>query len=345
MFILFVIYTLYSVSHLINAWGREGHHITARVALLFLDADGEQLLSDLLPRPGEKLEDVIYDAAVWADTVRNVTKYEFSKNFHFINIPYRLCDGFKLNRDCDTALGPNTCTVVSIGKFIDQVKDVSLPDEERADSLKFLIHFIADMYQPLHVAFAADRGGSKIEVYPPWDHPVTKSGKVIVTPLLKPLHVLWDTHIIQYLMAKKSMSWTQLADTAASASSGGKPQKLSYSIPRYSDIVNESADLSCNKAYKHDSGGWLVSGTHLSTRYYEDSSQIILDQLVKAGKEIANIVNQVGREINEYIESVDTMSIASTVDTSSGYITDESGFSESESMISEGSGSSYYVFP
>jgi hypothetical protein len=305
-----------------------------------LDRDGLQLVSDLLTGPNTSIEDVIYDAAAWADSVADVRKYADSRHFHFVNIPYRVCDGFKLDRDCDTPLGQRTCSVVAIRDYIHTIKAEHLRLEERADGIKFLMHFIADLHQPLHIAFQNDKGGAKIEVYPPWDHPITRTGRRIYTPGLKSLHMLWDTHIIQYVMSNQSLTWTELADSIVkSFNYQGTAPMRTYSVGHFASIANETAILGCEKAYKNETGDWLTSGTHLSKKYYDESANVILEQLGKAGREIASFLNEIGNDLY-----YDMMSSASSVPPDDeGYATDVSDFMDDESFDSDDRFSEYVL--
>ena len=67
------------------------------------------------------------------------------------------------------------------------LRDRSRPALQRAEALKFLIHFIADIHQPLHAADAADRGGNAREIVP-------VGGS-------RNLHAAWDGGIINPVAA------------------------------------------------------------------------------------------------------------------------------------------------
>lgn len=65
--------------------------------------------------------------------------------------------------------------------YSQRVVDQSLPRTERIEALKFLVHFLADLHQPLHVGFLEDRGAN--------DVPVLYRGELIN------LHRYWDNEI------------------------------------------------------------------------------------------------------------------------------------------------------
>ncbi|MDX1562296.1 MAG: S1/P1 nuclease, partial [Gammaproteobacteria bacterium] len=66
-----------------------------------------------------------------------------------------------------------------------ELRDETLPFEQRADALKFLVHFVVDLHQPLHVGLAEDRGGNSISLR--FEGESTN------------LHRFWDTHAIEAL--------------------------------------------------------------------------------------------------------------------------------------------------
>jgi hypothetical protein len=56
-----------------------------------------------------------------------------------------------------------------IRQFTAELKDPTTPAPERLLALKFLIHFVSDLHQPLHAADHQDRGGNCIGLNPPED--------------------------------------------------------------------------------------------------------------------------------------------------------------------------------
>jgi hypothetical protein len=81
-------------------------------------------------------------------------------------------------RDCPR----RTCIVAEIAKFERELADRNAEPESRLEALKFLVHFLGDLHQPLHVADDHDRGGNQI-----W---VRFMGRATN------LHAVWDTGIL-----------------------------------------------------------------------------------------------------------------------------------------------------
>ena len=268
----------------IDAWGRDGHFITARLANSLLDKNGRNLLTDLLADGVNSIEEIFCNASVWADHVSDSRQYRWSKSLHYINIPDGVCDGFRFDREC-----ASNCTVSAIIRFAQIVEDVTSTRSNRIDSLRFLIHFIADLHQPLHVSFGRDKGGSLLKIVPPTSLKRDRFGNPISSISL---HSAWDTDIIHYLLNKRSVDWKQLADDmSANASFTSSEDDELASLTR---IANSSADITCTAAYVHDTGVWITAGDSLSTSYYDRASNIVYDQLSKAGIHIASVLNSIG---------------------------------------------------
>jgi len=122
-------------------------------------------------KPGATLAAI----STWADEHRNRT----TAARHYINLRRGNCT-YNAQRDC-----PNgNCVVEAINRQL-AVLASDAPDEKRLTALKYLVHFVADVHQPLHAGYADDRGGNTIQLQ------VFGRGTN--------LHTLWDTGLIQNL--------------------------------------------------------------------------------------------------------------------------------------------------
>ncbi len=106
--------------------------------------------------------------ATWADKYRNA--HRGTAAWHFVDIEIDqpnledACFGFpSLPTGQFASTGPaQDCVVNKIDEFSVELKSPSTPPAERLLALKFLIHFIGDLHQPLHAADHHDRGGNCI---------------------------------------------------------------------------------------------------------------------------------------------------------------------------------------
>jgi hypothetical protein len=57
----------------------------------------------------------------------------------------------------DCAL-PDSCLVLKINDFVKVLTDKNAPRDQHAEALKFLVHFVGDIHQPMHAVKEAKCG-------------------------------------------------------------------------------------------------------------------------------------------------------------------------------------------
>lgn len=92
--------------------------------------------------------------ATWADEIRS----RESAPWHYVNLPPGDCS-YDRARDCEGG----QCAVEALSKQTDILKSKS-PDGERVVALKWVIHLVGDIQQPLHAGFKGDKGGNLYQV-------------------------------------------------------------------------------------------------------------------------------------------------------------------------------------
>lgn len=153
------------------AWGPDGHRVVALLAEDRLDADVRRQLDALLARePGTRLADL----ATWADETRSDATFKW----HFVNFPRGDCS-YQPQRDCPGG----DCVIAALNTQAQRLANRSLPAEERLEALKYLVHFTADIHQPLHAAFGDDLGGNRYQLS------IAGEGSN--------LHALWDSGLLR----------------------------------------------------------------------------------------------------------------------------------------------------
>jgi hypothetical protein len=136
-----------------NAWGKEGHEIVATIAERYLEAHSPAALARAKQLLGVQS---LADVAVFADDVREQRQY--TKNWHYVDIP--LGQGsYVAARDCRLA-GKGDCAVQALIRFGFVLANQSEDRCARAEALRFIIHLIGDMHQPLHNINDNDSGGN-----------------------------------------------------------------------------------------------------------------------------------------------------------------------------------------
>ncbi len=178
------------------AWGDMGHEVTALIAYRHLTARARAALDALLASDVDPLTKTDFASrATWADKYRN--EHRETAAWHFVDIEIdqqqpdiaAACFGFPpLAAGQLAAQGPaQDCIVNKIEEFFAELQNHGTPPAERLLALKFLIHFIGDLHQPLHTADHADRGGNCVALSPSPDG------------VDKNLHAYWDVGAVAAL--------------------------------------------------------------------------------------------------------------------------------------------------
>ena len=181
--------------------------------------------------------------------------------------------------------------------------------QARADALRYVIHFVGDLHQPLHTTTNDDRGGDCVPVAFFNQAPVeTNPAKEEYRPNL---HSVWDTDIIEHYAHGRT----------AQQSAAELERKFKVQIPAWeSESVNveawawEGHDMAENVVYgdlpneiaveKPREVNTCADDDHISTRMltlheqigndYESAAEAaVQEQLAKAGARLAAVLNSV----------------------------------------------------
>lgn len=277
------------------AWGDEGHEVVVAIALHFMLPVKRQTLIDLLAQDSDPLtaHDPV-SSAVWADRLRDARRHEGQGNFqrshewHFVDLDRQhpnlsqACHQFApLPHDTLASEGPaHTCVVDKIEQFsreLEQYRQAGRPAASRPEAIlavKYLMHFVGDLHQPLHAIDDHDHGGNTVRVK--WDHAHAGS-----------LHHYWDTLFIERL----DPDATHLANTLSAAITPANVQAWQQGTVR--DWARESYDTARTQVYDplptpDDRGRY-----HLSNAYAHQAMTLISFQLEEAGVRLAQLLDRV----------------------------------------------------
>lgn len=117
------------------------------------------------------------EAGLWADRIRGVAGWEHAAQWHYMNVG----DGAVLP-DPGLVRGAPRDVLSAVVHFREVLADTRVPPADRAQALRFFVHFVADIHQPLHVGRQSDRGGNRVKV-------VANAGERLN------LHQFWDGRI------------------------------------------------------------------------------------------------------------------------------------------------------
>jgi hypothetical protein len=140
------------------AWGKPAHRLVAGLAEAQLrPAARAEAARQQAPEGAAHLAEV----SGWADDVRQAggPQARDTRRWHFVNFDLPGCD-YAPARDCPEG----DCVVAAINRQRARLADRRLSDAERAEALKYLVHLVADVHQPLHATPRALRGGLDFQV-------------------------------------------------------------------------------------------------------------------------------------------------------------------------------------
>lgn len=208
------------------AWGPTGHRAVGRVAEGYLTPKAKHAVRDLL-RP-----DSLAEVGTWADEIRSDPAWNYAYTWHFVNID----DG----KTYDTSKKELAGDILSkLDQFESVLRNSKASRNDKVIALKFLVHLVADVHQPLHVGRRNDRGGNNVTVT--WHGSPAN------------LHRVWDSLMID----GERLSFTELAEFLDPPS----PQEIStWQKSSYRDWAKESYDLRA-QVYKIGNGqlGYVYS--------------------------------------------------------------------------------------
>lgn len=164
-------------------WGDTGHRIVGKLAENYLTEKAKKNLSSIMGRES------LARAATWPDEIRSWPDdtYAYAIPWHYVDVP----DGKTYS---ETEKSPKGDIIHGIGVQEKKLKNSEASAKEKKEAVRFLVHFVGDIHQPLHVGNGTDRGGNWCMVK--W------FGKVAN------LHEVWDEKVIDQV----GLSYSEYAE-------------------------------------------------------------------------------------------------------------------------------------
>ena len=229
-----------------RAWSRDGHRIVCRIAWQLLDpahrSEIERLTSTYRAPNGQPVGS-FPDACSFADEVRSRARGDDAgwrrlaslESWHYANVPRTTT-----RLEAPACAGP--CVITAVHAHADSLRK-ALGDASRAEALFFLAHWVGDLHQPLHVAYADDRGGNSVR-------PI--EGGYYDVPNL---HALWDSGLLTKVLGGDS--WEALADRLARDATPA--MQATWMLGTATDWAQESYNLITSPAAQYCD--WRSSGS------------------------------------------------------------------------------------
>ena len=207
------------------------------------------------------------DVSTWPDEIRRERKH--TAPWHYAN-PAPGSDGFNLERDCPK----EGCVVSAIIKYSHVLRDKKASRQEKIEALKFVVHFVGDVHQPLHLGRARDKGGNDI--------------KVTFFENNTNLHSLWDSGMIR----RTKKGWTEYA-TELAANITLQERILYGTLLDPALWATESYLLARSHAYDVPKDG------QLGQDYFDKNIPVVNERLSVAGVRLAALLNVIFDETKE----------------------------------------------
>lgn len=238
------------------AWGPQGHRIAAEIAQLRLEPAVANTIEN------EFSINHLADVANWADEIKGERRE--TRPWHYANIA---AGEFVYSRRRDCSEG--NCVVEKIREFERKLRTRKGSQQHRKEVLMYLVHFVADVHQPLHLGNAEDRGGNTIKIV---------AGKETTN-----LHAVWD-HDLIHLKGQSLLNYaTRLARDIT------RQEAAAWVESGVTGWANESRKLALHQVYPLE----LSSDGELSARYVAAGRNTVELQLKKAGVRLAHLLNKI----------------------------------------------------
>ena len=292
------------------AWGCKGHQTVALIAERHLTAEAHQLVEKLLEENpvdpqikrycGSAIRDLLADGSTWPDDARNERK---TGPWHYIDIP-RGAPRRPLEEYC----GAQGCVTKAIAEQWAVLKDRHAEPRKRAEALRYVVHFVADLHMPLHASTNNDMGGNCVPV-----HYLRRRPHQSHDSFSPNLHAIWDTAILERDM--EGADPAEFADYLEEVS-GGELEQWQKAGIHIEDWTWESHELAESLAYTElkpmvpvespVSVHSCADDNHIGERLfrmqltagqaYQDAAAAVVEKrLAQAGVRLAMILNDVAK--------------------------------------------------
>ncbi|OUJ72879.1 S1/P1 nuclease [Hymenobacter crusticola] len=241
----------------LRAWGVMGHRTVAKIAQNHLKKSTKRQIAQLLGT------ETIPLVSTWADEARYSSEYKETAPWHFANLPDGL--GYEqFSTQLKALTVPNAYQALQ--QNIQILKDPAKSKDEKVVALKFVIHLVGDVHQPMHVSRAEDQGGNKIQA--------KYQGKETN------LHSLWDSGLVEY----QGYTYSEMAQ-AYDHVRGSQQKQWQAADPV--QWMFESYQIS-QQLYAE-----AAKGTDFDFRYTPAHLPTVQERITQAGIRLAGVLNSI----------------------------------------------------
>jgi len=234
------------------SWGKTGHRIIGEIAQRNLSNDAQRGVKELLG------DSDLSRVSTFPDEIRSDKKFDYTAPWHYASVPTgKTYFDQKRNKDGDV--------IEALYRFEETLRDPKASKDDKAFALKFMVHTMGDLHQPLHVGLAEDRGGNNVRLK--WFKKETN------------LHALWDEDIVDF----EQLSYTEYSNYLNHYTAD---EKKEYAKGSFIDWAKESQDLR-NVVYDVGETG------NAGYEYHFKVKPTMELRLRQAGLRLSNVLNSI----------------------------------------------------
>ena len=245
-----IIIVLLFCTGILFGWGKTGHRIVGKVANNYLTKNARLQIKKILGH------DDLSRVSTWADEIKSDSKWDHAWSWHFCTIP---------DNEVYIKGAYDGDAIEKIIDFIEVLKNRKSSKDEKKIALKFLVHLIGDVHQPLHVGRKDDKGGNTVKVQ--WFGEKTN------------LHSIWDTHMIDH----QKLSYTEYTNYLLLDIDYSKIR--SWQGDSLMTYINESKQLR-DQCYD-------FSGDNLKWEYFYKNKSLLEQRLLQGGIRLSGELNRI----------------------------------------------------
>lgn len=262
------------------AWGPQGHRTVGAIADQLLTPQARAVVAQLLAQDLDKFGNpsgrtTLEAVSVWADELHGTPAAR--ARWHYDDEP--VCGGGPKVGYCRDG----DCGSEALKRQLSLLADPRTPRRERNEALKWVVHLVGDLHQPLHAADNDDRGGNSMQV--------ALSG--VKTRGRESLHRAWDGDFVKLALHARSGQQPPAAIGTLVREASVLWQEAGQGSP--DSWVTESNNLARNVAYRYAGfacgrppGGIVVLDAH----YVADAAGLARERLLLAGARLGAVLNQ-----------------------------------------------------
>ena len=236
------------------AWGQTGHRVTGAIADHYLSGVARANVRLLLGTES------LAQAATWPDDMRSDPAEYWQKTaspWHYVTVPAG-------STHAATGAPPEGDAATALAHFREVLRDPAASPADKRLALRFTIHIIGDLHQPLHAGRPGDRGGNDVKV--------TWFGQP------SNLHGVWDSGMID----SRQLSHSELAGWLAGAIT--PEQVIAWSNP--------------------DPETWIAESVALRETVYPSDPKLSYFYAYQHGKELDGRLSRAGIRIAAYLNRI-----------------------------------------